>query len=220
MDLKLLREATRPEHEATEASVPLLRPDLTRADYVAVLHRFHRVVCAWDTVAAAEAPAAYAELVRQRSRCASLQADLNFFGEMKLHLPPEELLHEIRELIGDHGQAPHDERSSRFLGAMYVLEGSTLGGQYIAHQVEAGLKLQPGEGDHFFRGYGKDTMPKWREFQQALLALPDAQSGPVIAAAKQMFGLFQHWLTRDVTVSDAAVLAPGEMPHGFGAEAA
>lgn len=207
MDLKLLREATRPEHEATEAAVPLTQPDLTETDYVAVLQRLHGVVCAWDTVAAAEAPEAYAELVRQRRRCASLEADLQFFGASS-PVPPAALPDQIRSLIAPKNQqqpgrlqvnGPDErssERSSRFLGAMYVLEGSTLGGQYIAHHVEAALDLRPGEGDRFFRGYGQETMPKWREFQQVLLAVPDAQGDAVIDAAKGMFGIFRTWMMR------------------------
>ena len=211
MDLKLLREETRREHEATEAAVPLMQPNLTRADYVAVLQRFYGVVCAWDAVAAAEAPAIHLELARQRRRSESLEADLRYFGEVVVKDPPDVLLRQMRDLIGDQADTDPDERSSRFLGAMYVVEGSTLGGQYIAHQVEAGLHLQPGEGDRFFRGYGRDTMPKWREFQQRLTALPDAQSGHVIAAARGMFKIFQAWLTRDVTVTSDAVFEQSKM---------
>ncbi|WP_419805385.1 biliverdin-producing heme oxygenase [Terriglobus sp.] len=194
MDLKLLREATRPEHEATEATVSLMGPELTRAEYVTVLQRFHRVVCAWESVAAAEAPAALAELVAQRGRCGSIVTDLRFFGTETQGNPPDVLLQQIRDLVEANGRDEGDERTSRFLGAMYVLEGSTLGGQYIAHHVEAALQLQPGEGDRFFRGYGKETMPKWREFQQALVAIPDEQSDIVIAAAKGMFGIFCEWM--------------------------
>ena len=219
MDLKLLREATRPEHEATEAAVPLAQPGLTRTDYIAVLQRFHGVVCAWDAVAAAEAPAAYRELVSQRRRCASLEEDLTFFGAEFAQNPPPMLLQQIRELIGSNNGAEASERDCRFLGAMYVLEGSTLGGQYIAHQVEAELHLVPGEGDRFFRGYGKETMPKWREFQQALAAVPDAQSNIVIAAAKEMFGIFRMWMSHNGTPTVQAAVAEDEKQQGGNAEA-
>ncbi len=199
MDLKLLREATRPEHEATEAAVPLMQPGLTREDYVAVLLRFHRVVCAWDTFAAAEAPAAFQELVRQRRRCASLEADLRELGQEPIDtLAKPELVKQIRAVTGGDAGGLYPE--SRFLGAMYVLEGSTLGGQYIALHVESVLGLSPGHGDRFFRGYEERTMPMWREFQQVLRAVPEEQGGAVIEAAKGMFGIFQDWMTKDEPV--------------------
>ena len=57
MDLVRLRQATAADHAATEDSVPLMRTALTRADYVAVLRRFYRVVRAWDQWADTHAPA-------------------------------------------------------------------------------------------------------------------------------------------------------------------
>lgn len=190
MDLKLLRDATRPEHEATEAVVPLTKPDLTREEYVAVLQRFHTVVATWDSFATAHAPVTLAELVGARRRAAALESDLAFFGQSTVPgVISTHLLQQMRDLTEADSGNP-----SRFLGAMYVLEGSTLGGRYIAAHVEAVLGLKPGEGDRFFRGYGERTMPMWREFQQVLLAIPDAESDAVIDAARRMFALFQQTL--------------------------
>ena len=138
---------------------------------------------------------------RQRRRSEALEADLHFFGAPVVSDTPAILLSQMRELIGQDGNVDTDERSSRFLGAMYVVEGSTLGGQYIAQHVEASLDLQPGEGDRFFRGYGQETMPKWREFQQVLLTVPEAQTEEVIAAAKEMFGIFRAWMLQGSTAA-------------------
>jgi heme oxygenase (biliverdin-IX-beta and delta-forming) len=194
MDLKLLRSATRPEHEATEELVPLMHPDLTRAEYAAVLQRFHGVIQAWEAIAAAEAPATYADLVRQRTRCKALEADLDFLEAPYGSDVAEPLVQQMQDLLGDP-QTEEAERTSRFLGAMYVVEGSTLGGQYIASHVETALGLESGQGSRFFRGYGAETVPKWREFQQALLAVPDAEGHHTITAAKGMFGVFSRQLS-------------------------
>ena len=219
MDLKLLREATRPEHEATEAAVDLMHPELTRDSYVAVLQRFHGVVCAWDEVASAEAPAALADLVRQRMRCSSLEADLRFFNAPLSQPVPRELVSQIRKLIGTAADGESQDRNSRFLGAMYVLEGSTLGGQYIAHTVESALNLQSGVGDAFFRGYGKDTMPRWREFQQVLATTPDSEAEAVIGAAKQMFAIFRVWMSGDSTAMGMANASAQQNAQGAEREA-
>ena len=43
------------------------------------------------------------------------------------------------------------------LGAMYVMEGSTLGGQLIARHVELVLGLTAGQGNAHFRGHNERT---------------------------------------------------------------
>ena len=79
---------------------------------------------------------------------------------------------------------------SIFLGRMYVMEGSTLGGQYIARHVEETLGIRPGEGNSYFRGYGDATGERWREFREVLKALPDTETDTVIASAREMFAIF------------------------------
>lgn len=206
MDLKRLREATRPEHEATESAVPLMKADLTLEEYLQVLQRFAVIVGAWDAFAAKAAPAAYAPLVAQRRRSVSLQHDLAHFGADAPGEASTGIEAEIATVVGDSATAPY-----RFLGAMYVLEGSTLGGRFIAEHVESSLGLSPGQGDDFFRGYGAQTIPMWREFQTALSAVPEQDGDAVIAAATQMFAVFQKHLLVDAdraqTPADAAKLA-------------
>ncbi len=80
------------------------------------------------------------------------------------------------------------------LGSMYVLEGSTLGGQYIARTVEQNLGLAPGEGDAYFRGYGDQTMVKWAEFRQVLETIPEEHSAIAIDAARVTFEFVQNIL--------------------------
>ena len=215
MDLKLLRDATRPEHEATEGTVPLMHAELTRQEYVAVLQRFYDVILAWETVAASEAPPEYRDLVRQRGRGESLRTDLEFFGAAFPGEAPRSLKQQMFELIGKKDRGA-EEWSSRFLGLMYVVEGSTLGGQYIASHVESALHLQPGQGDQFFRGYGTATVPKWREFQQVLIGIPESQSDQTIAAAKGMFRVFAQRMSPDFN-SELETFAEGkkELPAGL-----
>jgi len=83
----------------------------------------------------------------------------------------------------------------KLLGTMYVMEGSTLGGQLIARHVEKSLALVPGVGDAYFRGHGERTGAMWKEFS-ALLAtrISDDQTGQVIDSAKKMFQVFGSWM--------------------------
>jgi heme oxygenase (biliverdin-IX-beta and delta-forming) len=52
---------------------------------------------------------------------------------------------------------PEMTSAADLLGAMYVMEGSTLGGQLIARHVELVLGLTAGQGNAHFRGHNERT---------------------------------------------------------------
>lgn len=82
------------------------------------------------------------------------------------------------------------------LGAMYVLEGSTLGGQFISKMIAEKLGLTSENGISFFSGYGADTSSKWSNFKDVI----DNYSGhktaedEVIKAANETFTKFKTWI--------------------------
>ena len=190
MDTARLRQATQDEHAATEATVPLMRPTLDRAQYVEVLRGFYRIVRAWDVWAQQHAPADLRPLVADRRQSSLLGADLQ---TMKAGEPPSES--EVLHAPMSQTVVSGDPRSV-FLGRMYVMEGSTLGGQLLARHVEAHLGLTPGHGDSYFQGYGEHTGERWREFKAILEALPEEEADTVIASAKNMFQLFGQAMAR------------------------
>lgn len=83
------------------------------------------------------------------------------------------------------------------LGALYVLEGASLGGRVIARQVARDLALTPDTGLAFFHGYGDKTGEMWNAFGTALDAWV-ARNGlatDVIAGASAAFAALEHWFT-------------------------
>jgi heme oxygenase len=50
------------------------------------------------------------------------------------------------------------------IGRLYVIEGSLLGGQYIARNLRLTLGLTPDHGARFFNGAGADTEHRWNRF--------------------------------------------------------
>jgi heme oxygenase (biliverdin-IX-beta and delta-forming) len=79
------------------------------------------------------------------------------------------------------------------LGAMYVLEGSTLGGQYIARMVTKKLNCKTGL--NFFLSYGDDVQKKWDEFRMCLRKpFTEEQRTEIVTAAKQTFQTLDNWL--------------------------
>jgi heme oxygenase len=79
------------------------------------------------------------------------------------------------------------------LGAMYVLEGSTLGGKIIAGMLSARLNSDSGFG--FFQSYGEATAEMWSRFR-AYLKQPftEEQQEQIIASALLTFITFKKWL--------------------------
>ena len=84
--------------------------------------------------------------------------------------------------------------ASAAFGAVYVVEGATLGGQVIARQVTPALALSPERGCRFFTGYGANTGERWHETRDAIVAHlasagePDA-AREMIAGASMTFSL-------------------------------
>lgn len=92
---------------------------------------------------------------------------------------------------------PRLDTPGRRRGALYVVEGATLGGSALAGRLDA--LLGPGrlEGRRFFHGHGSETGPKWRSFLSELEleeAGLSAGWGEVVDAARETFLAFEAWL--------------------------
>lgn len=80
-------------------------------------------------------------------------------------------------------------------GALYVAEGSALGGRVIARQLDT-LFGDAAEGRTFFRGVS-DAGPRWRAFLGALAQACDEAAMPqLIGGAEASFALFERCLGR------------------------
>jgi heme oxygenase len=53
---------------------------------------------------------------------------------------------------------PKPRNVAQLVGMIYVLEGSTMGGQFLARKIGDKFPI------HFFSGYGENTVQKWQEF--------------------------------------------------------
>jgi len=165
--------------------MPLMDDTLTAAQYADILQRLYVVVRSWERWALANAPEDLVETVKGRQRSGLIEQDLLCLG-----LKPSG-----RSLEFPEGRIPglrvgEPTFRSSFLGAMYVMEGSTLGGQYIAKHLEKVFQFEPGGGNAYFRGYAEHTGEMWNAFKAILVEVPEEQGDQVIAAAKAMFGVF------------------------------
>lgn len=84
------------------------------------------------------------------------------------------------------------------LGALYVVEGSALGGRGLARQLDDLLGVGIVAGRHFFGGNGAETGRVWRDYLARLAAVPDVEMkwATVVEGATDTFAIFEQWLEK------------------------
>jgi heme oxygenase len=80
------------------------------------------------------------------------------------------------------------------LGAMYVLEGATLGGAYIYKALQRNPVIAPLGEFNYYTVYGDKIGPNWKAFQEGLLKHVNTkeQEDEAIESAKQTFDFFKE----------------------------
>lgn len=175
-----LKQQTRSDHTRLEAINGM---PATRAEYVALLESFYGYVAAWERKLA-EHVAAEDPLRQNREKTAWLEADLAHFN----YAPAD------RDNLPLCSDLPSTASREHILGACYVLEGSTLGGQFIARHLERSLGLTDGQGYRYFRSYGGDVGAKWNAFREELVRHSSLDADPtIIAGARDAFEKLARW---------------------------
>lgn len=113
--------------------------------------------------------------IEKRKKLTSLMLDLNDAKINKQSL--EQLPINIIEFKNEYAA----------LGAMYVLEGATLGGSVIIKQLRLNLNFDPSFNFNYYGVYGKDLITNWQQFLSQLNAIPEAHHDEVICGAENMF---------------------------------
>ncbi len=193
-----LRTATESAHASIER-VPALRrllsPDLTVDDYVATLRHLRAFQGSLEPLLALRLRgASLAERLLDGHQLAALDADLAWFHAVPLQPP---LLHAPASLAAA-------------LGALYVLEGSNLGGRVIGKHVARTLGVRPGSGGSFHCGLGaQDARGRWQILKEAMRAEVDLAGlafEPVTTAALATFGALEAWMRETESPSESGLL--------------
>ena len=170
-----LREETAVAHRQLEALLDLGSPQLSIERYIRILQGFLAIFAPWEEALTRHCPEQFAPIWRGRQRSHLLQADLATLGA--------EADPTLAELIPS---PPDFQDAGTWLGAMYVLEGSRLGGQHISRHLEASFGWSGGAGYSFFRGKKDEVASHWR----ALLGLLEEnsnQSNQIVYGAHRTF---------------------------------
>lgn len=91
---------------------------------------------------------------------------------------------------------PVIESAEDAMGALYVMEGSTLGGKIISQMLMKNMQLTTDENVRFFSGYKEQTGPMWHAFLTHLTHTINstAQQNRTVHAARQVFTCFEDWV--------------------------
>lgn len=82
------------------------------------------------------------------------------------------------------------------LGALYVLEGATLGGQVLRREMAVRLAVGADNGGAFLNVYGAETGRRWKDFLDYLGRLPldTPAKQRAVMTARLTFSGFEQWL--------------------------
>lgn len=185
MILALLRDHTARLHERIERVVDIPARLRSRDDYAALLGRFFGFYSPLESRLAAVGGYESVGLnLAQRRKADRLRDDLLALGQAADALPQCGALPDVRDLPAA-------------LGCLYVLEGATLGGQYVRKEVKRVHGFEPGTGCSFFSSYQDRVREMWTEFCKALNGYAEANPashGAIVAAAAETFTRMEEWL--------------------------
>lgn len=183
-----LKESTRELHSQIE-SVPLLnkiiKRNITLHEFKLLIKKFYAYIKPCEN---AINTLQSRHLLSNREKTNLLKNDLVALGLEEFTIN-ERNFSPILPPLNTHAQV---------LGYMYVIEGSTLGGQIIAKILFETLNLTPETGASFFFGYGKNTRQMWNSFCQILDTGNESEyENETILAAKQAYTTLYDWMLTD-----------------------
>ena len=190
--LVLLKTETAEIHRRVEDVLNIRDPALSRAEYREILISFYKIY----------RPLEY----RFVQHALLLSPDFNLELRLKTHLIQTDLIDlgctDTQLNTIEDSEAFVDVNSSQTLiGALYVVEGATLGGQLICRSLRQNLNLG-NEAHRFFSGYGEKTGQMWKEFCRLATesTCPDDFAG-VLLSAKLTFEAFYKQLSSRTAAS-------------------
>ncbi|MGX5688698.1 biliverdin-producing heme oxygenase [Arcticibacter tournemirensis] len=179
----LLKDQTRQPHQSLEKLlIGRLKDIRSKADYGSVLRLFYGFIAPLERKISRINIESILSDCFERRKALSLLNDMEVLQSGTYELEQCYLLPDIRN-------------TSDALGALYVLEGSTLGGQLISKMIKGRLEV-PDTTLTYFNSYGDNTPVMWSRFRQVLDNTPAIDHKEVIKSATDTFETFKNWIAR------------------------
>jgi heme oxygenase len=182
MVLEIIRLETKSAHQELEKLiVPQIKSIKSKDDYIEVLKLFYGyfkpVEDRLDKYLSDTDVPGYS----QRRKSSSILSDIAALGE-GISMP---VCNDIPEI----------NSKEEAWGAMYVLEGSTLGGQIISNMIKKVLVMNDDSSLSFFKGYGNESEQMWKSFTETLNNSTTGDKQDItVGTAKETFIKFKNWV--------------------------
>ncbi len=183
--LTALRSATHPLHQRLEQQLNVLSPEFSLTDYRRLLLGFLGYYRPLERHLSAlpDMERWLPDSGRRFNKTALLEQDLVNLGVAQTLL---DTLPECKNL-------PDCGNRSQVFGCLYVIEGSTLGGQVMNRHLQATLGLGAADGTAFFSGYGAETGALWKILLRCLDD-PALDQTATVQTAVETFISLENWL--------------------------
>jgi heme oxygenase len=184
-----LKAGTVEQHRQVESLMPFFTPGFSLPEYLRILEAFLGFFEPVEQLLTETlAPTPVGAALSQRRRAHLLQQDLRALGVADSAIA----------VLPRCAALPCLDTSLRALGCMYVLEGSTLGGQIIGRELAWRFALEESSGAAFFRGYGSRAGEMWRSFCTTLRdqEFDPQQQAEVVHGAVDTFSALESWLRK------------------------
>lgn len=180
-----LKKITAAAHLSTEKSlIPALSGIRSNADYYKVLKTFYGFFAPLQQITLKYISNNDLADIHERRTAEKLLADVK-----SIHYPTDDL--------PVCKQLPGIKNKAQAFGALYVAEGSTLGGAIICNMLLKNKQLSLTENNlRFFNAYGNDNAAKWEKFITTLNLQPDLD--PIADSANETFYLFKNWIEQSL----------------------
>lgn len=182
----MLRAQTREAHERAEhtpLSRAILDHSITRPRYASQLHAWFAILTQLERVVALD-PTLADVCIGWTPRSAWIAQDLEYLDPHGTHVNTAAMQVAAR-MIAWLEDAPLTGK----LGALYVLEGSAMGGLVLRRHLAQALDLQDGDGLRYHTGHGPMSAPLWSALKQRMDAIPltEQERLDTLAAAHTTF---------------------------------
>lgn len=198
--LNELRSRTRPEHESVEQNPfakAMMDGTMSREQYKEFLQKFYGFHVPLEQALSAFSWSAVGINFDERRKTSFLEQDLRSLGMTDSEIA----------LLPKSDNLPALGSLEVAIGVMYVMEGSTLGGQIQSRQVQKLFGFTAENGTAYFSSYGANVGLMWKACCEAIVLVAnndEAKEEIIIGSAQATFAALEHWLMLDVSVLNEA----------------
>ncbi|MES2810008.1 MAG: biliverdin-producing heme oxygenase [Bacteroidota bacterium] len=181
-----IKEATLQNHQQTEKIlIGKMKAMRSQQDYVALLSDFYGYFGGLEQQIERYVNASNLADYEERRKTAAIADDIKAMGG---NVPATATAEDL----------PVIDNYLKAFGALYVIEGSTLGGKIISKMVQQHLRVEGTAGLSFFNSYGDNTQHMWDSFKEVLNAAPVSadEEAIITEAANRTFLKFKNWLEK------------------------